>query len=90
MIIYDLCETYHSCGKHEFKILLDKSFKNGHDISIKMLDPENNSIDVDVQIWGRKINCSFIIDDSLNEGVYVIKIKLDDLLNETIQYWVIK
>jgi len=90
MVIYDLCETYHRSGDFEFKIVLDKTFKNGHDISIKMFDPDNNPMEVNSEVWGRKVNCIFSIDKDISEGVCVLKIELPEGISENVQYWIIK
>ena len=90
MVVYDLRETYHNNGKYEFKVVLDKSFKNGHDISILMLDPNNDMMPVTSEVWGRKVNCTFDITDLVREGVCTVRISLGSTLSETIQYWIIK
>ena len=90
MVVYDLRETYHMAGTFDFKIVLDKSFKNGHDISVEMFDPTNQPIDVDVETWGRKINCSFSITDDMMDGVCIVKVGIKDKLSESLQYWIIK
>lgn len=90
MVVYDLCETYHRVGTFQFKIVLDKTFKNGHDITIEMFDPENNQIPVLIETWGRKINCTFSISNTIQDGVCLLKINIPGKLEETLQYWIIK
>ena len=89
MVVYDLRETYSNVGKFHFKIVLGKSFKNGHEIDIKMYDSKNEEMELTSETWGRKVNCEFTIPESAQDGVHTVKIKLLDMI-EVLQYWVIR
>ena len=93
--ILDFKRTYHEKGACDFRIVLNKEyFNNGHDISVDMIDPEGQHVAVDVKCWGRKINCSFTIDDDMPDGVCVLNIDLHNkkgkIMRETLHCWVIK
>lgn len=95
ILLVDLRETYHEIGNFSFKIVLNpKLFKNSHDSEVYAFDPENRDFNLNIEKWGRKINCSFTIDDSTPNGVCVIKLKLikdgGEEVEETFSFWVIK
>lgn len=94
-ITYNLRETYHELGNYDFKIVLDpRFFKNGHLSELACIDSDGRPMRFDVQKWGRKINCSFVIDQTVADGVSVVKMYLkDDDGHEhadRLSFWVIK
>lgn len=94
-VLYNLRETYHELGDYEFKIVLDpRFFKNGHLSELSGVDSDGKALPLDVQKWGRKINCRFRLDKNVSDGVSVVSMKLkDDEGYETcgrISFWVIK
>jgi len=94
-VLYNLRETYHELGEYEFKVVLDpRSFKNGHLSELTCVDSDGKPMNFEVQKWGRKINCKFIIDKSVSDGVSTVKMTLRDdegheLAGRT-SFWVIK
>lgn len=94
-VVYGIRETYHELGKYEFKIVLSpKYFKNGHTSEILFVDSDGKPMKSSVENWGRKINCSFVIDNTVSDGVSVVKIDLKDGKGKSItgrlSFWVIK
>lgn len=78
-VLYNLRETYHELGNYEFKIVLDpRSFKNGHLSELLCLDSDGKPMKFEYEKWGRKINCKFLIDKSVADGVSTIKMNLKD------------
>lgn len=78
-VLYNLRETYHELGRYEFKIVLDpRTFKNAHLSEVAFRDSDGKTMKFDVQKWGRKINCTFIIDNSVPDGVSVVDMLLKD------------
>lgn len=78
-VIYNLRETYHELGEYEFKVVLDpRSFRNGHFSELTCLDSDGKPMKFEVQKWGRKINCKFLIDKSVADGVANVRMDLKD------------
>lgn len=94
-VIYNLRDTYHEAGQYEFKIVLDpRRFKNGHLSEVTCVNSDGKNMTMDVQKWGRKVNCSFNIDESVPDGVSVLKMILKDDAGREVTgratFWVIK
>lgn len=94
-VVYNLRETYHELGKYDFKIVLNpKFFKNGHPAEVQFFDSDRNKMKFKCEKWGRKINCSFVIDSTVADGVSFANLVLIDdegtKHNERITFWVIK
>lgn len=94
-VLYNLRETYHELGSYEFKIVLDaRFFKNGHLSELSCVDSDGKPMKFNVQKWGRKINCSFIVDNSVADGVSVVKMILKDddghEHSDRLSFWIIK
>lgn len=95
MLVHDFRETYHMRGEYTFKIVLNpERFKSCHDARVVMYDPERQPMDLFIDRWGRKMKCTFIIDDRVSDGVCVVKIDLKDKgggnVEEILHCWVIK
>ena len=92
IVILGLNETYVECGKHSFKIILNpKKFKNGKGINIKIIGPEHEDVDVNVDVWGRKLNCDFKINEEMINGVCQVRIFDENKkINKLLSFWVIK
>jgi hypothetical protein len=94
-VIYGLKETYYELGEYEFKIVLDpKHFSNSHLSEIKCVDSDGRKMKFHFEKWGRKINCKFILDKDVSDGVSRIEMLLKDdeehqLLTKS-SFWVIK
>lgn len=94
-VLYNLRETYHELGEYEFKVVLDpRSFKNGHLSEVTCVDSDGKPMRFEVQKWGRKINCKFVVDRTVSDGVSIVKMILrDDEGHEhsgRTSFWVIK
>jgi hypothetical protein len=94
-VVYNLKETYHELGTYEFKVVLNPSnFKNGHESDVDFIDSDGKKMKFFVNRWGRKINCSFVIDDDVADGVSIVTIVLKDSFgvttNERLTFWVVK
>lgn len=94
-VVYNLRETYHELGKYDFKIVLNpKFFKNGHMSELKCVDSDRKNMKFSCEKWGRKINCSFIIDNDVSDGVSIVDMNLKDENGKEypgrITFWVIK
>jgi hypothetical protein len=94
-VIYNLRETYHELGDYEFKIVLDpRGFENSHTSDISIFDPDGKEISCSIERWGRKMRCNFKIDESIPDGVSVVKIILRDSRKKEqqhfVKFWVIK
>lgn len=94
-VAYNLREIYHELGEYEFKIVLNpKLFKNSHESEMHLVDSDMKPMRYTVKKWGRKINCQFIIDGNVADGVSQISILLkdvnDDVTPVRLKFWVIK
>jgi len=95
IVVFDLRETYHELCEYSFKIVLNpKLFKNCHDVDVKILDANNDLMEVDVRRWGRKVNCTFVLNETIPDGVCVVRLRAaaDSGKNvvEKFSFWVIK
>ncbi len=94
-VIYNIKETYHEQGDFSFKIVLDpRKFRNGHGSEVVCTNSDGKRLPMHVTNWGRKVNCSFKIDESVPDGVSVVDMNLkDDAGHEAsgrVTFWVIK
>jgi len=94
-VFYNLRETYHELGEYEFKIVLDpKSFRNASLSEVSIKDSDGRGMKFSFEKWGRKINCKFLIDREVPDGVSTITMKLKDdaghEYNGISRFWVIK
>jgi hypothetical protein len=93
-IVFNLRETYHELGKYDIKIVLNQDFfKSSHLSDISIWDSDRKLMNFDVKRWGRKINCSFVIDENVADGISTISMHLvgeSNTFDELLQFWVIK
>jgi hypothetical protein len=92
---YGLREIYHELGTYEFKIVLNpRFFTNSHLSEISFLNPDGGPMTCSVDKWGRKINCSFTVDDGIPDGVILVNMRLVDdkeqVTNHRLTLWVVK
>ena len=94
-ILQGLKTAYLELGSHAFKIILDsKKYSSSHDCEIEMIDSKGRRIKCEANKWGRKINCEFDIDESVSDGVSMLKLLLVDDENKKISksyhVWIVK
>lgn len=94
-VVYGLREIYYELGKYEFKIVLDpKRFTDGHESMISFIDSDGNTMKHSVRKWGRKLNCTFIVDEDTPDGVSSIDMNLKpDIgqeMKKRLSIWIIK
>lgn len=94
-VVYGLRETYHELGQYEFKVVLSpKKFRNSHASDLVLFDSSGKPVQFELHKWGRKMNCKFVIDQSVSDGISVAKLSLHDasgnILSTNISWWVIK
>lgn len=89
--VYSLRETYPEFGEYTFKIVLNpKFYKNGHDVSVTLLDSDRKPMKFDVKTWGRKLNVTFTIDPNVADGVSTVRILTGNQEVGRLGFWVIK
>lgn len=89
--VYNLRETYHELGEYQFKIVLHPRFyKSGHDFRVEMFDSSNKPMRFRHEVWGRKLNVDFTIDDSVSDGVARADIFRGDNRLVRLTWWIIK
>lgn len=89
--VVGLEETYTDVGLYEFKIFLNKDrFKNAKFIDIKMFCPDRNLMDFEYEYWGRKIVCSFAVEEHTKNGVCVVRVDYKKKYLKSFSCWVIK
>jgi hypothetical protein len=92
--VYNLRETYHELGVYEFKVVLNQRFfKNSHDSDMTMVDSDGKPMAFSVKKWGRKMNCTFTIDNNVADGVASIRLFLAGKTQDPpvrLTLWVIK
>ncbi len=90
VVFVGLHETYHQKGEYSFKIVFSQDkFHNCHDVSVEFIDPSGSAMSVDVKRWGRKMVCSFCIDDRVPDGVVAVRLTIGTK-KVTRSFWVIK
>ena len=94
-VVYNLRETYHELGEYEFKVVLNpRSFRNSHLSEMALVDSDGKPMRFELKKWGRKMNCSFHIDEKVADGIAVAKLSLKDErgteVTGRVQFWVIK
>ena len=94
-IVYNIRETYHELGEYEFKVVLNPDvFKNSHTSELSLVDSDGKQIMNTVKKWGRKMNCSFVIDGDVADGVASVKMLLRDEAGSESRcgfiFWVLK
>jgi len=89
--VYNLLETYHELGQYQFKVVLNpRYYKTGHDFKVEMFDSSNKPMNFKFEIWGRKINVDFVIDDNVSDGVAYANVMKNDNQIARLTWWVIK
>lgn len=93
-VIYNIRETYHELGRYEFKLVLDPAcFRDSHFCSVSAVDPDGKPFPMDVKHWGRKMNCSFELTESVPDGVVVANFDLRNASGSfpaRLTFWVVK
>ncbi|MHB8407934.1 MAG: hypothetical protein ACYDHY_07610 [Acidiferrobacterales bacterium] len=94
-LVYNLRETYHELGQYEFKVVLSpKLFRNSHLSSLTLVDSDGKAMSFELNKWGRKMNCSFVVDKNVADGVSTVKLSLVDDKEQPhdalLRFWVIK
>jgi hypothetical protein len=88
---YNLRETYHELGDYRFKIVLHpRYYKSGHDFRVELFDSSNKLMKYVVEIWGRKLNVLFRIDEAVSDGVSYVNIIRGDNQIGRLTFWIIK
>ena len=89
--VYNLREIYHELGEYQFKVVLSPRFyRSGHDFRVEMADSANRPMRHRVDVWGRKINVSFTIDEGVADGVFHADIVRKDKTLVRLTGWCIK
>jgi hypothetical protein len=89
--VYGIRETYHELGQYQFKVVLNPRFyKTGHDFRVEMFDSSNRPMNFKFEIWGRKINITFEIDDYVSDGVAQATVFRGNNQLSRFTFWVIK
>lgn len=94
-LVYGKRETYHELGSFELKVVLDpKRFKDARGSELSFLDSDRKPIRSEVKMWGRKLNCRFVLDESVADGVAIVNMVLRDGLGSfssgSFTFWVVK
>lgn len=94
-VTYNLQETYYEFGTYLFKIVLHpKIFKSSHDSEVTLVDSDGRPMKLVVNKWGRKLNCSFVVDGTVSDGVSVAKISAKDdkgnVHSHRVSFWIVK
>lgn len=89
--VYNLLETYHELGDYQFKIVLNPRFyRTGHEFRIEMFDSSNRPMNYKFEVWGRKINVAFSVNDNVSDGVAYANIMRGEKYVGRLTFWVIK
>lgn len=94
-VVYNLRETYAELGNFEFKVVMDQKFaKDGHLEELQLVDSDMKPIRHEARRWGRKVNLSFTIDETVADGVASCHMKFVSGNGVTIPgkitFWIIK
>jgi hypothetical protein len=91
-VVYNLKETYYDYGLYDFKIVLDSKFyKNGHGLSFELRDSSGSLMKYSAEIWGRKVNCKFVFDESVSDGVcHGVLTSPDQKVICKVNFWIVR
>ncbi len=94
-VVFNLRQTYHELGEYEFKVVLSpKFFKNSHSSEFSLVDSDGRKVPHIIKKWGRKVNCSFVIDEGVADGVAVVRLVCKDEKDQvdlcTFSFWIVK
>lgn len=94
-VVYNLRQTYHEPGEYEFRVVLDPSvFRDSRGSELSVVDADGRPLTMTVRRWGRKMNCVFVIDDGVADGVVrvVLSLRRDDGtdVRRNVTFWVVK
>jgi hypothetical protein len=89
-VVYNLQDVYPQLGEFEFKIVLNGFFfKNARNSEVTIVDSDGKQMKFSYEVWGRKINCKFMIDNDVADGVSSVLVRVKDEEFRLI-FWVIK
>lgn len=89
--VYNIRETYHELGTYQFKVVLSPRFyKTGHDFRVEMFDSARKPMNHKMEVWGRKLNITFDIDQNVSDGVSFVNVFKNNNLLARLTFWVIK
>lgn len=94
-VVYGLRETYAELGEYEFRVVLDpRTYSDCHESNLSIVDSDGNRMVHTLRRWGRKMNCSFVVDEETADGVSSINLELksnDGSINKSrLSMWIIK
>lgn len=94
-VVYGLRETYAELGEYEFRVVLDpKKYSDSHESTLSIVDSDGNRMPHNLRRWGRKMNCSFVVDEETADGVSSINLELksnDGSVDKVrLSMWIIK
>jgi hypothetical protein len=93
-VVYNLRETYHELGEYEFKVVVSpEHYKNSHQCVLHLVDSDGATMQYSVHRWGRKMNCTFKVDESVADGVAQVRMLLsgsDGEFAHNLRFWVVK
>lgn len=94
-VVYGLRELYHEPGTYEFKIVLDGDvFKNCHESESSFVGASNTKVKYEMNSWGRKMNVSFKLDESIPDGVCAFSFSVKDKKGRNkkgyLSFWTVK
>lgn len=89
--VYGLDETYPELGDFSFKIVVSpRVFKAGQEFEVVMRDSDRNLMKIDLKKWGRKLNVTFTVDQSVSDGVASVFVVRDGEEMGRLNLWIIK
>jgi hypothetical protein len=89
--VYNLHETYPELGQFFFKVVLSpRYYRDGHEISVSMIDSDRKPMNFEAKTWGRKINVHFDITPNVADGVATATLMRGSTQLGRLTFWVIK
>jgi hypothetical protein len=91
----NLREVYQLPGEYSVKMLIDaKTSAETESVTVRMLNADGSPFPVNFRRWGTKLTLSFVIDESVPDGVVIIDVtmraKTGEVTAERFSVWVIK
>ena len=89
--IYGLRETYVHLGENNVKVVIHPKYsKVCEEFDIKMLDSDRKDMKFNIERWGRKFNISFMLDNTVSDGIASLLINKNNTEFGKAHFWIIK
>jgi len=80
-----LDNTYYMPGTYDFRFIMGGLGSIVKSLDVEMLDPDRAPLSSSFRLWGKKVMCSFLIENTTPSGVCIFKIRASDNTGKSIE-----